>query len=175
MCPESSKNFFKKTLDFLLAGFIYQGIVAYEVYSLVKHDTPYFFTYTDSLDIYTQENRINEFFTKNMLDLLGNHIDEMDKSTICFSSHLLEESLNTLSADYEIISIPQNNLHIKNSYLRKAANIADLIVESIIIDEKEKIVLWAEATKYDEKSFTLVYPDQNLYNGTLGLLYFFIL
>jgi len=154
-------------------AFVQQEIIKHEVNALVRHDIPYFYTTTNSLDIHTAKSTVSNFYTKSMLNLSKNHIDNMTENTVAFSFSLLQESLNTLSVDIREIEIPKNNLHIKNEYLRKATDIADVVLENVYIDDDKKMVAWAEVMPCEGDSFMLDYPDQNLYNGTSGLFIFF--
>jgi type 2 lantibiotic biosynthesis protein LanM len=153
-------------------AFIQKNIIKHEVAALLRHDIPYFCADTDSLDIRTSEITVPNFYTRSMLQLLKTHANNINEDTASFSFLLLQESLNTLSMDIREIEIPQNNLHIKNDYLRKAADIADLVLEKVRIADDEKMVLWTEVMPYEEQSFILEHPDQNLYNGTSGLFIF---
>jgi len=154
-------------------AFSKQEIIKHEVTALLNHDVPYFYTNTHSLNIHTDETTILNFYTKNMLKVLREHINNMTDDTTAFSFLLLQESLSTLSVDIREIDIPQNNLCIKNSYLRKASDIADYILANVRVDNVKNRVAWAEVAPDDTDAFILEYPEQNLYNGTSGLFLFF--
>lgn len=152
-------------------SFIDSNIVLYEVAALCRHDIPYFFTSTNSKDIYSCDGKIENYFSQNILNLLKKHITSIDKYNIEYSLLLLGESLNCLSSKCKPISIPSCKTN-KNIFIDKANNIADIMLKNIIINEKENTVLWPEPMNHGKK-LTVDYPDSNLYNGTSGLFIFF--
>ena len=90
-------------------SFINEGIVSYEIESVLKNDLPYFVTYTDSKSIYIRNFQFKNYFTTDMIHLWLNRAQEITPSKINFSMLLLEESLDFSTPSKQIINIPENN------------------------------------------------------------------
>ena len=154
-------------------SFITPKIVMHEISALCRHDIPYFYTIPCSNTIYSLDGKLDNYFCKDMLTVLKKHCNSIDQYTIEYSSLLLGESLDSLNFNCKAIQLTSSTLG-NDIFENKAIKIADLILENVIIDNKNKAVLWPEPTKRNSV-LSIDYPDFNLYNGTSGLLIFFYL
>lgn len=154
-------------------SFINNNIVELEIDALLKHDIPYFFTETSSLNIQSEHSTIESFFSISTIDKLYTHITSLSLKRIRLSQLLLKESINTLNFKEQNFMIKNRNPDVKSNLLRYAANIGDQIIETLILNEKQGFAIWPYLLKDETNSISITYPDNNLYNGTSGLFIFF--
>lgn len=154
-------------------SFIKQELCILEIKPLLAHDVPYFYTLSNSLDLFSDGQVYKKLYSRSIMEVLNNHIGHIDIKAISFSRLLLAESLDVLEAGKKKITIQKRNMSITNPILQKAADIADYIFDRLTVSEEEQLIIWAEITKCAENKFSIIYPDQNLYNGTTGLFIFF--
>lgn len=74
-------------------SFIHPEVAIQEVYAMLGHDTPYFYVYTDSLNIHTTEATLENYYSKSILLLAKTYIETITPNTISISLSLIKESL----------------------------------------------------------------------------------
>lgn len=154
-------------------SFIDSQIVLHEVAALCRHDIPYFYTSTCSKDIFSLDGKVEKFFSNNILTTLRSHHASITQYNIDFSTFLLSESLGCLSSKCKPVLLKSSQTS-ENIFMDKANDIASRILDNVIINTKEKIVMWPEPINQGE-TIMIDYPDSNLYNGSAGLFVFFYL
>lgn len=154
-------------------SFIDSKIVLHEITALCRHDIPYFYTSTHSKDIFSLDGKVDNFFSHNILTTLRSHHTSITQYNIDYSVFLLGESLGCLSSKCKPVLLKSTQTS-KNIFMDKANDIASRILDNVIINTKEKAVLWPEPINHDG-TVLIDYPDSNLYNGSAGLFVFFYL
>lgn len=154
-------------------SFIDSQIVLHEVAALCRHDIPYFYTSTCSKDIFSLDGKVEKFFSHNILTTLRSHNASITQYNIDYSTFLLGESLGCLSSKCKPVVLRSTHTS-ENIFMDKANDIASRILDNVIINTKEKTVLWPEPINQGE-TILIDYPDSNLYNGSAGLFVFFYL
>lgn len=153
-------------------SFITNNVVKYEVEALSCCDIPYFFTYVSSFNLHTNEVILHDFFSKNMKQLLFEHINKISEKQIDFSLLLINEALDSIKSEYKAIPIIRRSEH-PSKLISFALDIKEYIMENIFFDSNNNLVIWPELENVDAiTSYSIKYPDSNFYDGTAGLFTF---
>lgn len=153
-------------------SFISNKMISHETNALTYYDIPYFYTKVNSYDLFSIDKTVTNFFMININNIFKNHIYQLCTENVNFSLILIKEATNSLEYKLENISIPSHNDY---GYLplSLAADIKDVILKSVVINEKYKTIIWPEVThEPNSSSPNIHYPDSNFYNGTSGLYVF---
>lgn len=154
------------------AQYITKGVVPLEIEEMLVNDVPLFETNSNKRWLQNNCGQLNGTFKKTSMELLSEHMTEMTENTLFDSLLFLRESLGTLTYELKKIDIPETNKHIEDPFLQKAADIGDLVVSNLKIDQQNQFIYWAESTPNQDGDITLEYPSTNLYNGTSGVFIF---
>lgn len=149
-----------------------QEIITQEMNALLGNDIPFFEADTSLKHIYTNEQKIIGILNSTPIEHTLERIKKITEKTVNFSLLLLRESLGTLSYQRQKISVPYQNQSLESAFLQRAADIGDLIVQQISLDETNETAYWLSVVPDDENHASIDYPTNDMYQGSAGIYLF---
>lgn len=151
-------------------------LVNSEVIDLLNNDIPYFFTKTNSLDLYNSQNlNLGRLYTKTALEIIKEKVSQIDRKFIILQLKLLELSLidfkNKELTINEVEKLSDTNKKFKtNNY---ELEIGDCISNYALFDhEKTTWIGWFSDSSVNK--FSLRSANYTMYNGSLGISLFLL-
>ncbi|RIL41016.1 type 2 lantipeptide synthetase LanM [Staphylococcus gallinarum] len=151
-------------------------LVNSEVIDLLNNDIPYFFTKTNSLDLYNSKNlNLGCLYTKTALEIIKEKVNQMDRKSITIQLKLLELSLidfkNKKMTINEVEKMGDITTRCKtNNY---ELEIGNYIYKYALVDQKRITWIgWFSDSSINK--FSLSSANYTMYNGSVGISLFLL-
>ncbi|MFC0560808.1 type 2 lanthipeptide synthetase LanM family protein [Halalkalibacter alkalisediminis] len=155
--------------------------------ALLQEDVPYFYTYTNSKDIYDQfHKRIPEYFEQTALEIVLQNVEKLSMKDLDQQIEFINASFHTNSAittektDHnmqEAIPFKQEKPFelpsVKGSLLSEAVRIGKKIAQLGVWSEDEETISWLSMGVTRQGNLEYSVMKLGLYDGILGMALFY--
>lgn len=144
-----------------------------EIRELLQGDIPYFFTYTNSKSLYSNEFCLNNYFSESGLSKSKNYLNELSITDLKNQLYIIEGSFYSKKTNPKTLSISNKNVTTPQSvnFLDEAISIANLIISNSY--ETQGNINWVTLTNDISANRYIFKPlGQNLYSGKVGIALF---
>lgn len=147
-----------------------------EVKELLRGDVPYIYNCMDSKSVWINGKEIKDFYEKTIIEIIEEHLNEMNKENCEFQSYFINLSLSTLkvSKDNDSICYRYKLLHDSDSILECAEKIAGVIDKRKVETKDKKECIWFMNSSSDKETLIDI-SNLYLYNfGGIALFYMYL-
>ncbi|XVL44874.1 type 2 lanthipeptide synthetase LanM family protein [Staphylococcus equorum] len=117
-------------IDRLYLSFLPSELILEEKHSLLRHEIPIFYTYTNSTDIYINGNKYENFYDESGIEIVKRKISELNDNKIFEEYNLLK---NILDINSNLAIMNSTQVKLKNIVLsRKEMQLEEYVNEKCI-------------------------------------------
>ncbi|MEI5994642.1 type 2 lanthipeptide synthetase LanM [Candidatus Enterococcus mansonii] len=175
--PECMSNYIEreKIIENLWGNqIIPEKLIPFEVESMLTHDIPLVTANASSTTVCINGHKLPHLLQNTPLEDTIAHMEQITETTSNFSYLLLKESLGTLEYSTQEITIPSKNETVGSDILQKAADIGDMIIDQIAVNQAVGEVNWMSVMPEGDEDVAIIYPETDLYGGNAGVYLFLV-